>query len=115
MGLAGATTSFPREPCWSRSLLLGQALVPEGEDGPCAGGSTEEPRPGRGGSRASQQPLPAPRPRCHHGVGDAGRCQGTDSRCCFICHPLVRDGQELSVLTCFSELKIGSGSLLGLG
>lgn len=85
------------------------------EDGPCTGGSSEDPQSGRGGSRASQQPLPAPCPRCHRGVGDACHCQGTESHCCFICHPLVRDGQELSVLTCFSALKIGSGWFLGLG
>lgn len=56
------------------------------EDAPCTGGSSEDPQPGRGGSRASQQPLPAPCPRCHHRVGDTGHCQGTNSRCCFICH-----------------------------
>ena len=37
------------------------------------------------------QPLVPGSPGCHRdgGVGDAARCQGTVSRCCFICCPFV--------------------------
>lgn len=93
---AGRAASLGTGPWWQ-----------QWEDGPSPGGSSGDAQPGRGGSRVNQQPLP--------GVGDTGHCQGTDSHCCCICHPLVPGAQELSVLTCSSVLKVGSGSFLGLG